>query len=170
MKTHKISILFFALISSLSVHGQTTQQEMFDEIEKTGGVYYVYQAPEKGSLTAAPKGYSPFYISHYSRHGSRYLISDKDYKWVIDLFAKAHEQQALTPLGEDVNTRLMKIWPEAEGRGGDLTPLGRRQHQGIAQRMYQNYPEVFTDGRKISARSTVVLRCAMSMAAFGDQL
>lgn len=170
MKTHKISILFFALISSLSVHGQTTQQEMFDEIEKTGGVYYVYQAPEKGSLTAAPKGYSPFYISHYSRHGSRYLISDKDYKWVIDLFAKAHEQQALTPLGEDVYTRLMKIWPEAEGRGGDLTPLGRRQHQGIAQRMYQNYPEVFTDGRKISARSTVVLRCAMSMAAFGDQL
>ena len=79
MKIHKISILFFSLISSLSVYGQTTQQEMFDEIEKTGGVYYVYQAPEKESLTAAPKGYTPFYISHYSRHGSRYLISDKDY-------------------------------------------------------------------------------------------
>lgn len=86
------------------------------------------------------------------------------------MFEKGKEQQALTALGEDVLKRLQLLWKEVEGRGSDLTPLGVRQHQGIAERMFLSYPEVFTDNRKISARSTIVLRCAMSMAAFGDKL
>ena len=51
-----------------------------------------------------------------------------------------------------------------------MTPLGVRQHQGIAERMSKNFPEVFRGKRQISARSTVVYRCAMSMVAFGDRL
>ena len=31
--------------------------------------HYVYKPLAE---TAAPKGYKPFYISHYGRHGSRY--------------------------------------------------------------------------------------------------
>lgn len=158
------------LFSCLPFMAQTSQQEMFDDIYKTAGVYYTYPVYELQPQTKAPKGYTPFYISHYGRHGSRYLISDNDYKWVIDLLAKASAQKSLTPLGEDTYQRLLKIWPEAKGRGGDLTPLGRRQHQGIAERMYKGYPEVFKGKRTISARSTVILRCAMSMVAFGDQL
>lgn len=170
MKLRKHSLTALLLSCSLSLVGQTTQQEMFDNIHKTAGVYYAYPVHSLQPQTQAPKGYTPFYISHYGRHGSRYLISDTDYKWVIDLFSKAENNNALTPLGQDVYQRLLKIWSEAEGRGGDLTPLGRRQHQGIAERMFLSYPEVFEDGHRISARSTVVLRCAMSMVAFGDQL
>lgn len=168
VRTYLLTSLF--LSCSLPFMGQTTPQEMFDDIQKTAGVYYAYPVHNLQSQSTPPKGYSPFYISHYGRHGSRYLISDMDYKWVIDLFAKAKKSNALTPLGQDVYQRLLKIWLEAEGHGGDLTPLGRRQHQGIAQRMYLSYPEVFKNGRQVSARSTVVLRCAMSMVAFGDQL
>ena len=36
--------------------------------------------------------------------------------------------------------------------------------------MFRSFPEVFADGDSISARSTVVPRCAMSMVAFGDRL
>ena len=36
--------------------------------------------------------------------------------------------------------------------------------------MYASFPEVFKGTPSISARSTVVLRCAMSMVAFGDRL
>lgn len=159
-----------AVFGWLPVSGQTTRQEMFEDIRKTAGVYLAYPTEGFQKQTPAPKGYKPFYISHYGRHGSRYLISDQDYKWVIDLFEKAHSQNALTALGEDVLKRLQALWPEAEGRGSDLTPLGARQHRGIAERMYRSFPEVFADGRKVSARSTIVLRCAMSMAAFGDCL
>ena len=107
---------------------------------------------------------------HYGRHGSRYLIGDRDYKWLVDLFEEAHRAHALTGLGEDTYRRLLKVWEEAEGHGGDLTPLGVRQHRGIAERMYASFPEVFKGNPFISARSTVVLRCAMSMVAFGDRL
>ncbi len=89
----------------------------------------------------APKGYKPFYVSHYGRHGSRYLIGDRDYKWLVDLFEEAHREGALSDLGEDTRQRLLKVWEEAEGHGGDLTPLGVRQHRGIAERMYAAFPK-----------------------------
>ena len=89
---------------------------------------------------------------------------------MIDLFGEAHREGALSDLGEDAYQRLLKVWEEAEGHGGDLTPLGVRQHRGIAERMYAAFPEAFKGNASISARSTVVLRCAMSMVAFGDRL
>ena len=171
MKKIKLTIsLVSCLLINCGLNAQTTKQEMFDNIEKTAGVYLAYPTEGFKPQTKAPKGYSPFYISHYGRHGSRYLISDQDYKWVIDLFESANEQKALTDLGKDVCKRLQALWPEVEGRGSDLTPLGVRQHQGIAYRMYNSFPEVFKGEKYISARSTIVLRCAMSMVAFGDKL
>ena len=170
MKLKRI-VLFGFLLGGLcaSAEAQTTREEVFANIEKSGGVYLAY--PEvTATQTPAPKGYKPFYISHYSRHGSRYLIGDRDYKWVLDLLEEADRAQALTPLGRSALERLRTVWVEAEGHGGDLTPLGVRQHRGIAERMYANFPEVFKGNPAISARSTIVLRCAMSMVAFGDRL
>lgn len=169
MKLKQILLCSLVWIVCVPLGAQTTQEEMFATPEKTGGVYCAYPldfAPQ----TPAPKGYKPFYVSHYGRHGSRYLIADRDYKWLIDLFEDAHRQQALTALGEDTYQRLLRVWQEAEGHGGDLTPLGVRQHRGIAERMYASFPEAFKGSPSISARSTVVLRCAMSMVAFGDRL
>lgn len=163
--------LFYELLFWLCapIGAQTTKEEMFQTIEKTGGVYYAYPLDFRPQ-TKTPEGYQPFYISHYGRHGSRYLIGDNDYKWIIELFEKAHGEKALTALGEDVRARLQLVWAEAEGHGGDLTPLGVRQQRGIAERMFKKFPDVFKGEKFISARSTVVLRCAMSMIAFGDRL
>ena len=170
----KKALVLISLISlflfSLPVIGQTSREEIFETIEKGGGVYYAYPGPSANNNTPAPKGYKPFYISHYGRHGSRYLISGKDYTSVLAVFDKAHAAGALTALGEDVRTRLVEVCKEGAETAGDLTPLGRRQHRGIAERMFRSFPEVFADGDSISARSTVVPRCAMSMVAFGDRL
>ena len=53
----------------------------------------------------------------------------------------------------------------AKSRYGELTPLGARQHKGIAERMYKNFPEVFKGEAEVDACSTVVIRCILSMAA-----
>lgn len=45
---------------------------------KSYGNDYPYPL-KKVELTKAPKEYTPFYISHYARHGSRYYWSDKLY-------------------------------------------------------------------------------------------
>ena len=49
-------------------------------------------------------------------------------------------------------------------------PLGERQHKAIAKRLYQQYPHIFRDSANISARSSVSVRCIMSMSAFTEQL
>lgn len=149
--------------------GQTTREEMAADLNKTGGVYYAYPVTESKN-TPAPKGYKPFYISHYGRHGSRYLISTEDYTRLQKTFGDAEKAGALTDLGKDVKKRIDILMEEAEGRGGDLSPLGVRQHRGIAERMMEAYPEVFADSTEISARSTLVVRCVLSMDAFSERL
>lgn len=170
MNNNRLKTLAVVLaIFCLGVKAQTTFEEIRADLNKAGGVYLAYPTVET-KQTPAPKGYKPFYVSHYGRHGSRYLLSDRDYQWIIQLMEKAETVNGLTPLGHDVLKRLNMVWEEAQGRAGDLTPLGVRQHQGIAERMSKNFPEVFRGKRHVSARSTVVYRCAMSMVAFGDRL
>lgn len=165
----KISTLLALACLALAASAQTSIQEIRECPEKAGGVYYAYPVTEADN-TPAPKGYKPFYVSHYGRHGSRYLIADQDYKWVVDLMADARAKGALTPLGASVAERLDTVWEEARGRGGELTPLGRRQHHDIARRLIANYPEAFPADARVTAASTPVMRCAHSMFAFMEGL
>ncbi len=137
------------------------------QFEKYGGIYAAYPEPERISNPAPPKGYSPFYISHFARHGSRWLPNDSRYENMVALFA---DTANLTPLGLDVRRRLEVVMDDARGRGGDLTALGARQHKEMARRMIESYPGIFDREAHVSARSSVVVRCAMSMNAFLVQM
>lgn len=171
MKTIRLFLTAVIVVASgIGTFAQTTPEEVKSDLRRTGGVYYAYPVYVSAN-TPAPKGYEPVYISHYGRHGSRYLISDKDYIRVAELMDSARRAGALTALGLDVASRLDSVLPEVSGRGGDLTPLGVRQHRGIAERMFKAYPQVFrTGGADISARSTLVVRCVLSMSAFCERL
>ena len=139
---------------------------LFAQYEKLGGVYYAYPMTET-TLADAPEGFEPFYISHYGRHGSRWLPNDKRYVWVNKQF---EDKNRLTKLGKNVRRRLEKIWKNAEGNGGLLTPLGGRQHRQIARRMYQNFPQLFTAEAHLTAHSSTVNRCKTSMENFVSEL
>ena len=139
---------------------------LFAQYERLGGVYYAYPVTET-SLAEAPAGFEPFYISHYGRHGSRWMTSDERYLWMCRQFS---DRKNLTPLGKDVRKRMAKVWKNAKGNGGKLSPLGARQHRDIARRMYQNFPQLLTAGAYITARSSVVGRCRNSMLAFLGEL
>ena len=62
------------------------------------GNYHPYPVP-KYSDTKAPKGYTPFYVSHYGRHGSRYLIGATRYTHSTEMMDKLHEEGLLTAEG-----------------------------------------------------------------------
>lgn len=168
-KLLKSTLIIILVLFSSSVRAQTTREEIYATVEKSAGVYYAYPEVNE-TYTPAPEGYQPFYISHFGRHGSRRLISTKDYLKVIDALKNAKSAGVLSPLGQDVLNRTAIVWEEAEGLAGELTPLGVRQHRGIAERMYHNFPQVFEGNRKISARSTVVIRCILSMDALCERL
>ena len=137
------------------------------QYEKYGGVYYAYQAP-KVKYTPVPKGYKPFYISHYGRHGSRWMPKDSRYEWIA---AQFEDESNLTDFGLEVKRRLQPALENARGNGGKLTPLGAEQHRQIARRMYRRFKEIFRQKDiHISARSSTSPRCAASMRAFCEQL
>ena len=120
---------------------------------------------EDVTLTKAPDGYKPFYISHYSRHGSRYYWNSQLYKDLDTLLTKAHERQQLTAEGEAFYQRFETVKDELMTGWSELTQLGWEQHQGIARRMYEQFPEVFEKGGNVLAIASLSGRCVLSMSA-----
>ena len=136
-----------------------------------GSNYLDYDQLPTKALTPTPKGYEPYYMSHYGRHGSRWLISEGNYSRPIATLETAMEMGKLTAKGEEVLETLKAIYKTSTKRLGDLTTVGERQHHGIGKRMTQNFPEIFKKKDvMIDARSTVVTRCILSMIAECEEL
>ena len=157
-------LLFTAIISlfAITTIAQSVQEDLKRDIRYSASNQMAYPTPTQ-ALTPAPEGYKPFYISHYGRHGSRYLINPKDYSYPHEVLKSADSAGVLTPLGKDVLKRYEIIIQEADNRYGELTPLGAEQHRQIARRMYERFPEVFEGNVWVDAKSTVVIRCILSM-------
>jgi len=163
---------FFILFSSVA-QAQTTKEEFLSDPAHASGVYQNYNFV-KAIATPAPEGYKPFYISHYGRHGSRWITSEESYTYPRNILNDAHNAHKLTPLGERIYQKVDMATQDAYGRYGGLTSLGVKEHRGIAQRMFFSFPEIFSteNGRecKIFSRATVVPRCILSMAANNERL
>jgi hypothetical protein len=154
-----------AVISSFltSLYAQPAYDETHENVLLSASNYMAYPGPTQQKLTPAPRGYKPFYISHYGRHGSRFHSKPSIYNAPYQTLSKADSLGKLTAIGKDVLHRLDIIRHDAENHWGDLTPLGAQQEQDIARRMYERFPEVFKDSAYVDARSTGVGRCVLSM-------
>ena len=172
-------VLMMAIGCAMAVQAQkapvfetSAKEEIMANRFLAGSNYLDYdrQLPTK-ALTPTPKGYEPYYMSHYGRHGSRWLISDGNYSHPIATLETAKEMGKLTAKGEEVLETLKAIYKTSAKRLGDLTTVGERQHHGIGKRMTQNFPEIFKKKDvMIDARSTVVTRCILSMIAECEEL
>ena len=98
------------------------------------------------------------------------MLGDGDYKRPLITLREAHDSGKLTALGEDVLARLERFYPCTIDRLGDLTTVGERQHHGIGKRMTERFPQVFKGDAEVDARSTVVIRCIMSMTAECEEI
>ena len=157
-------IVVIALLQiAIGLRAQIARDEIRKDIHYSASNYLAYPFPRQMRLTPAPSGKKPFYLSHYGRHGSRYLTGKEDYDFPCQVLAKADSAGKLTPLGKDVLRRVTLIRAEADNRFGELTQLGARQHQQIAKRMYEHFPEIFKGEVTVNAKSTTVIRCMLSM-------
>lgn len=120
--------------------------------------------------TPAPKGFKPFYITTYNRHGARTYTSTSGYDTWYELLKKAKADGQLTPRGEALHDEYMAFYPLVRGRSGDLTPIGYAQIREMGMRVYRLYPSVFPRHAVIDACSTTYPRVMLSMAAFCDGL
>ena len=161
-------VLLFVAVS-LCAQTVSPLDELKADPRKAYGTDYPYSF-EKVKLTKAPKGYKPFYISHYGRHGSRYYWSDRLYYELDSLLTKAHQKQLLTAEGEAFYNKFMASKEELKTGISELTQLGWEQHQFIARTMYNNFPQVFKKGGNVLAISSLSGRCVLSMSAFCQEL
>lgn len=157
-------VVMACMMQSAMAIGQTPEQ--------FGGIYYAYPEKEVAGaiLPAAPSGYAPVYLSHYGRHGSRWPVNPKAYRIATEFLEREQREGNLTKEGEKTLEQIRQCVANAEGHLGELTFLGEEQHRGIARRMAQRLPELFADGHRIEARSSIQPRCIMSMAAATDGL
>ncbi len=162
MKISSILLSLSVAAVSLTAQAQQSREDIKANIQLAGSNYLAYPGPQK-QLSTAPKGYEPYYISHYGRHGSRWLINPKDYSIPVSMLERADTLGKLTQTGCDVLDKLIQLRDAAQDRWGELTPLGAQQHQQIAGRMYDRFPQVFRGETDIDAKSTIVIRCILSM-------
>ena len=166
-------LLPILLMTLLAMASGAQNNDVLDQLKANPRKAYGNDCPylfEDAPQTKAPKGYMPFYISHYARHGSRYNWSSKLYKDLDTLLTTAHEKQLLTPEGETFYQRFIAVKEELMTGVGELTQLGWEQHQGIARRMYNQFSEVFKKGGNVLAVSSLSGRCVLSMSAFCQEL
>lgn len=157
---------------SVLTSGTTAREELSQNPWLAGSNYLDYdrQLPDF-NYTPAPEGYVPFYMSHYGRHGSRWLIGENDYERVIRPMRLARKEGKLTREGQETLRRLELFNKTTYKRLGDLTTVGERQHHGIGRRMAEHFPEIFkSPDVPIDARSTTVNRCILSMVAECEEL
>ena len=168
----RLTITFMLLGLMLNASAQTAREEIKANKYLSASNYLDYDNyPATAPLTPTPKGYEPYLMNHYGRHGSRWLTSESSYTDPLATLCKAQEQGKLTAVGEDVLRQVKFIHATSIDRTGDLTTVGERQHHGIGRRMVQNFPEIFKKpGVPIDARSTVVIRCILSMEAECEEL
>lgn len=131
------------------------------------GSYEAY-SPGDCKDTSPPGGYKVCYVSHYGRHGSRYLLSDAEFSCLRLWDSLAVCGGGLTPQGKALREGLDSIFVEHQRMFGILTEKGSQQHQGIGKRLARRYPALFRKGTHTHVRciSSPSQRCIQSMANF----
>lgn len=141
---------------------ETAKEAILKNNKKAASNMYSYPEPDV-QYTAAPTGYKPIYLSMYARHGSRHLMVSEEYTKPLDVLRKAYSNSCITTLAKRTMVVVDSLERLAHGRFGELTTRGAKEHQGVAARIYQHFPELFTNNVHLEARSTPLQRTMMSM-------
>ncbi len=164
MKRTIVVLLLTAFCTTTSA-AQTPQEdiEKNNKLSASNHVAYGQVVDTTVQLSLPPAGYEPFYIDHYGRHGSRWSTSKRTYESPVKILEVAERNGKLTDRGRSLLAQLKLVKAASVKREGELSDYGAKQHQGIAARMYKNFPQVFAGDAEIDAKSTVIIRCILSM-------
>lgn len=165
MKKILFSIIAITVSATLSAQVYNAREVVAANYDKAAGCEgpYRFDAP---ALTASPKGYTPFYISHYGRHGSRTSWTATTYSSILSALEAADKANAFTEYGKDFYQKYLDFYETPMINAGDLTELGWEQHTKIAEQMVKDFPQIFKKGGTFIADASTSQRAIVSMSAF----
>ena len=165
----KFAALILTAILGVPPYGPAMEM-LREDNDRSGVNNHVYEF-RNDPVTRAPKGYSPFYLVHYSRHGSRTDSKTEDYKAVESILLKAKEGGFLSASGDSLLAETRQVLAFHGGNPGHLTRRGELEQRELARRVFAKYKPVFTKGsRTVRVKSSTVPRVLVSMASFTGQL
>jgi hypothetical protein len=162
----RFTLIILMAVACLAMSASTPRKQIINNFDRSASNHYAYPFGtdvDIPKLTPAPAGYEPFHIDHYGRHGSRWLTNAKTYERPLNQLTKARLAGMLNLQGEMLLRQLTLVNETSKQRVGDLSDEGAEQHQEIAERMFNNFPGVFKGNARVDARSTVIIRCILSM-------
>ena len=170
MRKTILSLLSALCLLALNVSAQDFESSIRENIDRFAGVYHSYEYIPTAD-TPAPKGYKPFYVSHYGRHGSRHQIGSSGTR-PYETIQKAEEAGLLTEEGKKLAADMLRIYTEHEGMDGELSVRGGREHAAIAAKMQARFPDVFKSRTRtrVHCQASTVPRCLLSMSNFTGSL
>lgn len=164
-----------ALLLCLGTQAQTVlksnRELLLEDMNRAVHTMHRYEALDTTD-TPAPKGYKPFYISHMGRHGSRFEDKLDFYNKNISSFERFDSLGVLTEDGKWLLNAMKVIRDTTDGHLGMLTSLGAAEHQDIARRMVQRFPEVWNQDKRnlVMTYSTSSVRVLDSRSYFTSSL
>ena len=165
--TSLITLLSTLFLCSLTLSAQTGYEAAIrEDPSRAAGVHHAYEYIPSAE-TPAPEGYKAFYVSHYGRHGSR-RATNSTFKAISQYIDVVHDAGILTAEGEALYTAVKALYADHVGMVGELTARGAREHRGIAQRLYDRHPGIWSDKSRpnVYVQSSNIPRCLVSMANF----
>lgn len=167
----KVMTSLLALSLCVSISAQDALSLLRENPDRAANNMHSYEFCEIHD-TPAPKGFKPFYITHYGRHGSRYEQNATFANTAIRTLSHLDSLGLLTAQGKKLLQEVTAIQDEHVGMEGMLTPRGAREHRQIAARMASRYPEVFKakDREEVSCVASTSQRCIVSMTNFAYSL
>lgn len=171
MNLTRLAAVALSLLLCSFLSAQTGYEEAIrEDPDRAAGVHHSYEYIPSAE-TPAPRGYKPFYLSHYGRHGSR-RSTKSSAEHGFEYMTAAHEAGILTPLGEELFEAVVRIHDDHVGMVGELTARGGREHRAIADRLYDRHPRIWRDKfrTRVHVQSSNIPRCLVSMANFTASL
>lgn len=161
-----IIYLLLSCIVPLQIFSQDIREKIVNTISNSAGTSMAYKYQQQ-DYTPPPKGFTPFYINHLGRHGSRTHTTEKLFPNLASIFDQADQDNLLTAKGKEVKRKIDEINKNMDKRYGDLSLVGAKEQKEIAERIVRNYPEIFNKKNCIvDAKSTLSPRCILSMSYF----
>ena len=148
MRKSFLGLFVGMVLFTIPAFSQGVREQVLEDLNRAGGVYYMYPF-HAHQVTPPPSGYKTVYLSHYGRHGARYLLNDTQYERSLGVLRSAHEAGKLTGEGERIYQEASAYFTETcQYNAGSLTPLGWEQHARIAREIYRDNRSFFRQHRR----------------------
>ena len=162
-----LSALLVLLLSFSLSFGQNPAAVAFlkEDMSRVGTNYHSYEF-HKYKYTPVPRGYKEVYVSHYGRHGSRYMTYDSAHEYVIKKLNQLKEAGLLNERGEILLEQTKLMLEMNQNNLHSLSPRGYMEHAQLGDSFFKRNSKLLKGPVFVRAISSTSPRCQNSMGSF----